>query len=199
METINNSTETIKIRIAKLEDAKDILKIYEFYINNTTASFEAVVPSVEEYQERMQSIMYNYPYLVCCIEGVIVGYAYANRYRTRSAYDWDVELAVYMEETYHNRGCASMLYKELFELLKMQGIRKLYACITSPNNKSEQFHRKQGFRKVAVFQKTGYKMGQWLDVVWMEKDIYACDGEPVPFKSIEELKIDTVHHLFEGL
>ena len=31
------------------------------------------------------------------------------------------------------------------------------------------FHEKMGYRTVGHFTKCGYKNGQWLDVVWMEK------------------------------
>ena len=37
------------IRMAKAEDAVEILKIYKDYIQNSTITFEYTVPSVEEF------------------------------------------------------------------------------------------------------------------------------------------------------
>ena len=55
---------TVIIRLARLEDAKDLLAIYRYYVEKTAITFEYEVPSLEEFQKRMRSIMAFYPYLV---------------------------------------------------------------------------------------------------------------------------------------
>ena len=47
----------ITIREAKLEDAERLVEIYSHYVLNTAVSFEYVVPTVAEFQERMKKIM----------------------------------------------------------------------------------------------------------------------------------------------
>ena len=49
--------ENITIRPARLEDASEILKIYEPYIKKTTITFEYEVPSLEEFRGRMTGII----------------------------------------------------------------------------------------------------------------------------------------------
>ena len=44
------------IRFANLNDAADILKIYEKFIKETVVTFEIEVPSIESFQNRMKSI-----------------------------------------------------------------------------------------------------------------------------------------------
>ena len=63
----------INIRKAKLEDAERLVEIYSHYVLNTAVSFEYVVPTVAEFQERMKKIMGKYPYLVAEKDGLIVG------------------------------------------------------------------------------------------------------------------------------
>ena len=63
----------INIRKAILEDAERLVEIYSHYVLNTAVSFEYVVPTVAEFQERMKKIIGKYPYLVAEKDGLIVG------------------------------------------------------------------------------------------------------------------------------
>ncbi len=55
--------KNITIRPARLEDASEILKIYEPYIKKTTITFEYEVPSLEEFRSRMTGIIGLIPIL----------------------------------------------------------------------------------------------------------------------------------------
>ena len=52
------------IRFAKSEDAKNLLNIYEQYID-TPITFEYVLPTIEEFAGRIGQIGAFYPYLIC--------------------------------------------------------------------------------------------------------------------------------------
>ena len=52
------------IREARREDASRLLEIYAYYIENTAITFEYTVPSLKEFQNRIQHIQAKYPYLV---------------------------------------------------------------------------------------------------------------------------------------
>ncbi|MBQ1272909.1 MAG: GNAT family N-acetyltransferase, partial [Clostridia bacterium] len=56
--------EVVRYRIATLNDAEAILNIYAPYVESTAVTFEAEVPSLEEFRGRMQIIQEQYPYLV---------------------------------------------------------------------------------------------------------------------------------------
>ena len=64
------------LRIAKPEDAEEILKIYAPYVEKTAITFEYEVPSVEEFRGRIENTLQHYPYLVAEDETGILGYAY---------------------------------------------------------------------------------------------------------------------------
>ena len=85
------------IRFAQLSDAPALLSIYAHYVENSVITFEYDVPSLEEFEGRMMKIQREYPYLVCEIDQNIVGYAYAHRHMERAAYQWNVELSVYLQ------------------------------------------------------------------------------------------------------
>ena len=52
------------LRIAKPEDAEEILKVYAPYVEKTAITFEYEVPSVEEFRGRIENTLQHYPYLV---------------------------------------------------------------------------------------------------------------------------------------
>ena len=159
----------IIVRPATIKDAEAILGIYTPYITDTYISFETEVPAIKEFSERIENIMKNYPYLVCEVDGKVVGYAYASKHRERAAYKYSADVSVYIAAAYKRRGIGKALYVKLFELLKEQGIYTVYAGITLPNNTSIGLHKSMGFNEVGVYHKVGFKHGRWHDVAWFEK------------------------------
>ena len=88
------------IRLATPADAKAILDIYAPYIENTSFTFETEVPSIEEFANRIQTYLLNWPWLLCEVDGKIAGYAYATRHRERTAYQWCTESSVYIHDDF---------------------------------------------------------------------------------------------------
>jgi len=166
----------IRIRNVRLEDVEALIEIYRPYVENTSVTFEYVVPSFEEFAERIQKITKRYPYLVAEVEGKIVGYAYASTFKDRAAYDWCVETSIYLSEEQRGKGIGKRLYQALEEELKNRNILNANACITYAEfedeyhtNASMHFHEKMGYTFVGRFHKCGYKFGKWYDMIWMEK------------------------------
>ena len=179
--------ENLIFRFATEGDAEEILGIYKPYIENTTITFEYEVPAVEEFRERIRETLEKYPYIVCTYDGKIIGYAYAHRIWSRAAYQWDVELSVYTDGNYAGNGIGKKLYKILIEILKLQNVVNVYALITYPNENSEKMHNYFGFKKIAVFEKSGYKFGKWISVTWFETANSEQSKNPKPLKKISEI------------
>jgi phosphinothricin acetyltransferase len=146
----------VSIRMAQPEDAQAILDIYAPYVTDTAITLVSTVPTVEDIRRKMLDIKKDYPYLVCSIDEVVVGFAYANKARPHDAYSWNAELSVYIAPGYQGRGIATALYTALFQILKAQGFCNLYAVITLPNEASVALHRHFGFQELAVHQADGY-------------------------------------------
>ena len=159
----------MSIREATVKDSPNILEIYTPYIINTAASFETEVPSVSAFALRVESISQTYPYLVCELDREMVGYAYASMHRARSAYRFDVDVSVYVKAGAQGNGVGTALYAQLFSLLSLQNYYTAYAGITLPNERSCHLHKKFGFSEIGIHHNTGYKLGKWHDVLWLEK------------------------------
>jgi phosphinothricin acetyltransferase len=159
----------ITTRAFSPKDTAAILAIYAPFILHSNITFDTDMPSYEEFEKKLLRIAASYPFLVALENETVVAYAYANAYRERKAYQWSVETSVYVQEDCKSRGIATSLYHALFQELLRLHYTKAYAIITMPNLASEKFHTKMGFKKIAVFEEAGFKMGEWHDVLWMEK------------------------------
>lgn len=174
--------EQISIRAAKIEDAAALVNIYGSYVTDTAITYEYVIPSVEEFAKRMETILQKYPYLVAEKDGEIVGYAYADAFHERAAYGWSVETSIYLAPNRKRMGIGKCLYDELERILKLQKIIKLIACIAYPEQNDEyltqdsvRFHEHLGYQMAGILKNSGYKFHRWYHTVWMDKWI----GEPV--------------------
>lgn len=176
----------MKLRFAVPEDAKALLRIYAQYID-TNITFEYVLPSEEEFVERICSFLQVYPYLVCEENGRIVGYAYAHRLQERAAYQWNAELSIYIDRDARSHGLGRRMYTALMALLRLQGVKTAYAIITQPNERSERLHEAMGFARIGVMHSTGYKNGEWHDVAYFEKALAPYENDPRPVVPISEI------------
>ena len=173
------------IEKATIDDAEELLAIYAPYVRDTAVSFEYVVPSVEEFVDRILQISAKYPYIKAVEDGKIIGYAYANTFKGRKAYDWSVETTVYVRRDVKRNGIGRRLYECLEQSLRKMGVLNMNACIASAKvddafltNDSMYFHSRMGFTEVGRFHNSGYKFGRWYDMIWMEKMIGPHDAHP---------------------
>jgi L-amino acid N-acyltransferase YncA len=187
------------LRLATPKDAMGILEIYSPYILNTSFTFETEVPSVEEFGERIKTYLTNWPWLVCEIGGKIAGYAYATKYRERTAYQWSVESSIYIHDDFQKKGIGKALYTSLFEILKKQGFNNVYAVINLPNEKSVTFHESCGFTYFATYEKVGYKSGKWKNVGWWRLIVNDFGDEPAVPVKFTELEKEFLPGLFKNL
>lgn len=189
--------EKTTIRIAKPEDAEELLKIYAPYVKHTAITFEYEVPSVEAFRSRIERILKKYPYLVAERNGRLMGYAYAGTFNERAASDRSVETAIYIREDARKDGVGRMLYEALEKILCQQQILNLNACIAYVETEdpyltknSVQFHEHMGYHFVGRFHKCGYKFGRWYDLVWMEKHIGEHTSNPKDVRWFKEVISD---------
>ena len=118
----------------------------------------------------------GYPYLVAVRDGEVLGYAYASAYRPRRAYRFTVEDSVYVRDGLVGGGIGSALLAALIARCEAGPWRQMIAVIgNSGNAASIALHRRFGFSDVGVLRSVGFKHGQWVDTVLMQRSLGAGD------------------------
>jgi L-amino acid N-acyltransferase YncA len=157
--------EPAVIRPALDSDAGTIAAIYNHYVRETIVTFEAAPVSAMDMTARLAETRASaLPWLVAEIDGRVVGYAYASRWKGRCAYRHSAESTVYLDPAHVGLGHGRRLYARLFEQLWRAGMHVVIGGIALPNEASVALHERMGMRKVAHFSEVGYKFGQWIDV-----------------------------------
>ena len=185
----------IEYRLATAEDASAIAAIYAPYVRDTIISFETEAPDATEFAARIARIGRQYPWLVASVDGRIIGYAYACENRSRLAYRWSVDAAVYLDASAQRKGIGSALYRRLFALLRAQGYVNAFAGISLPNAASVALHEAMGFTLIGIYRNVGYKLGAWRDVGWWQ--LALCDPpqpaiEPLATAELEDAVVEAV-------
>lgn len=161
------------IRAAENRDAAVIAEIYSYYIANTTITFEEQAVTAIDIQQRIaQTRSEQLPYLVAVDESdLVLGYAYASKWKGRCAYRYTAEVTVYLGSGATGKGLATQLYRQLFAELKQASYHVAIAGISLPNQASIALHEKFKMRKVAHFSEVGFKFGNWVDVGYWQCEL----------------------------
>lgn len=171
---------SVTIRVATEDDAGEIAAIYAPVVRETIISFETEPPSPEEMRQRIVNTLGHFPWLVYERDGRVAGYAYAATHRSRSAYQWCVDVSAYVHVDERRSGIGRALYISLNSLLALQGYYNAYAGIALPNPASVSLHESIGFRPIGIYRETGYKLGAWHDVGWWQLALREREANPSP-------------------
>ncbi|XHE13686.1 GNAT family N-acetyltransferase [Agrobacterium deltaense] len=175
-----STVSSLLIRPCEEADIPAITEIYRDAVLHGRASFEIDPPGVDTMLERRRLLVEgNYPYLVAEMDGKVAGYAYAGAYRARPAYGAAVEDSVYVCPAAKGMGIGRKLLNALIEDATSRGFRQMIAVIgDSANAASIGVHRAAGFEHVGTFRSIGWKHGQWLDTVLMQRALGVGDTTP---------------------
>jgi len=167
------------IRPVRAQDAEAVCRVYNHYVLHTIVSFEEEAVAPEEMARRIAGVAAaGLPWLVLEDEARLIGYAYATPWKARWGYRYAVESSVYLEASAGGKGHGSRLYAELLAELRSRPLRTVIGGIALPNEASVGLHEKLGFRKVAHFERVGWKCGRWVDVGYWQLALW--EGERPP-------------------
>jgi phosphinothricin acetyltransferase len=173
----------MNIRTATPADAAAVSAIYDPVVRDTPISFETEPPGEAEMHSRIEKTLASLPWLVAeDATGAVCGYAYASKHRERAAYQWSVDVTVYVREDQRGQGVGRALYGRLLPLLAELGYCQAFAGIALPNAGSVGLHEAMGFEAIGVYRGVGFKHGAWRDVGWWQKPLRAQGTLPEQLK-----------------
>lgn len=193
-------SKELNIRLATINDAPALWDIYVPYVHTMAVTFEIVAPTKEEYALRVANVLKRYPFLVAERGGEVIGFAYASAFRPRKGYLHAIETSIYMSMNHRGSGAGKRLYETLGQLLLLQNVYNMNACIAHADPEDEYvpatsraFHERCGFTLVGKFDKCARKFNNWYDMIWMQKllvEEHPDNPEPfVPFPEVDQAKV----------
>lgn len=164
-------TPTMTVRDATPGDISAVTAIYAHHVLNGVGTFEEVPPDAGEIARRHAAVTdAGYPYLVAEDADGVAGFAYAARYRARSAYRFTAEDSIYVAPDRARRGVGKALLAELVDRCTALGCRQMIAVVGGGENSgSIALHKALGFAETGRLHNAGYKFGQWTDTVLMQR------------------------------
>jgi L-amino acid N-acyltransferase YncA len=156
------------IRLASQNDLIAINEIYNYYVFNSTCTYQESAEPMEGRREWFSRHGVGHPVTVMEIGGRVVGWGSLSPYHARSAYRNTIENSVYVRHEFHRRGIGGLILADLIERARGIGHHAIIAGIDAEQAASVALHRKFGFQKVGRLKQVGFKFDRWLDVIYME-------------------------------
>jgi phosphinothricin acetyltransferase len=164
-------SDEVLIRGSRESDLAAITAIYRHHVLHGVASFEETPPEPEELARRRAEILtLGLPYLVAERSQRVLGYCYASRYRSRSAYRFTVEDSIYIDPASIGRGIGRALLSALIERCSELRYRQMVAVIGGNDQwPSIRLHEALGFTRTGLLPAVGFKFGGWVDTILMQR------------------------------
>ncbi len=158
------------VRAASSADMAAVTAIYAQFVENTTTTFELIAPGEATMRHRFQTVTEcGMPYLVAELDGYIVGYCYAGRFRPREGYRFTVEDSIYVRADCRGYGVGKALLTEVISRCQAKGCHSMVACICGSNVPSTSLHASLGFVPIGTLPDAGKKFGRWLSLSIMQR------------------------------
>jgi phosphinothricin acetyltransferase len=175
------------IRLAEETDLEQFAEIVNHYIETTAINFHDRPQSEEDWEATWQVLHERYPFIVAEKDGVIGGIAYASPWKLRGSYDWTCEVTVYVRAGHERQGLGMALSRRVLDILEKQGYRSIVAVIALPNDASVELHKSLGYEHAGTLKNLGFKLGEWRDVTFWQRNNGDPAEPPDPIKSVSEV------------
>jgi len=161
----------MSMEIAEMEKKHlgEALKVYQWYVTNSTATFQITDATLAEMEGLLFFDNPRYRSYAVLVDGVFAGYGIITRYKTREAYDATAEITIYLADGVTGKGYGRTVVARLEDFARSQGIHVLVAIISGENTASCKLFDRSGYAKCAHHHEVGNKFGRWIDVVCYEK------------------------------
>lgn len=161
-------TEPLKIRPAKIDDAKEIARIYNQGVQDRVATFENAYVTPEERYLWLVARPEKYPVLVAEVKHTLMGWASLAPYSPRACYNGVAELSIYIDRSLRGHGVGLELMKGMQNAARDKGYYKLVGRVIADNEPGRKLCEVTGWREVGVHEKHGKLNNAWHDLVLVE-------------------------------
>jgi L-amino acid N-acyltransferase YncA len=152
-------------------DLNIVKDIYDWYVQNSTATFHTEPISIDELRQFMFVDHPLYKSYLILADEVVAGYCYLTFFKKRQAYERTAEVTIYLKTDYCGKGIGIKALQHLEAAAKGTAIKNLIAIISGDNAGSIRLFTKAGYEQCSRYKNVGEKFGQILDVVSFQKEL----------------------------
>lgn len=164
-----HETAAFEIVDMRREWLADAARVYQWYIDRSTATFQIGPTS----QAEMESLLFfdsdRYRSFAALERGTFVGYGIVTQFKKREAYDTTAEVTVYLDQRATGKGYGKLMVARLEAFARERGIHSLIAIVSAENGPSCSLFLGLGYAECARYREVGRKFDRWLDVACFEK------------------------------
>ena len=158
----------IQIDIATKQDLNRIVEIYNWAIENTSATFDTDRKTIQSQLGWFESHDEKHPVIVARENGRVLAWGSISPWSDRCAYSGTGEISFYVDPDFHRKGIGSNILKRLIEIGKEKNFRTLVSRIAGKSEASVHLHKKLGFANIGTMKNVGKKFGEIIDVHLMQ-------------------------------
>lgn len=162
------------IRDARAADLPAVREIYNYYVANSTVTFDEDTMTLKEWKSKFAYLAkLGMPFIVAeSSSGQLLGYALVAPWKQKRAYRFTVENSIYLGPAASGKGLGRALLGELIDRSKAAGLKEMIAVIADQGAEgSIALHEKFGFVEIGRMGRVGFKFDRWLGTVLMQKTI----------------------------
>ena len=158
------------LRPATLDDLAKINAIYNHYVLNSTATYQTVPETGEARQVWFRDRdPIRHPVMIVELEGHPVAWGSLSPFGKREAFARTVENSIYIHPDFQRRGLGSQLLQNQIQQATAAGHHAIVAAISGDQPGSLALHAVHGFTETGRLREVGWKFGQWLDLVYLQR------------------------------
>ena len=160
---------SLTVRLATVDDAAAICRIYNQGIEDRVATLETELRSPEERRTWLTSRSPRHPVIVADAGGDLAGWGSLNVYNARDAYRFVADFSIYVDRGWRGKGVGDLILAKLVDLAREHGYHKMVLSAFPTNAGGMALYSKHGFRTVGIYKEQGMLDGKWVDTIVMEK------------------------------
>jgi L-amino acid N-acyltransferase YncA len=158
----------LNIRSARVDDAREIARIYNQGVQDRAATFENAYVTPEERYLWLVARPERYPVLVAEVKHTLMGWSSLTPYSPRHCYDGIAELSIYIDRSLRGHGVGPELMKAMQGVAREKGYYKLVGRVMADNQPARRLCQLMGWKEVGVHEKHGKLGNEWHDLVLVE-------------------------------
>jgi phosphinothricin acetyltransferase len=162
------------LRPAEPVDLPHIREIYNYYVANSTVTFDEDPMTLAEWRDKFAYLSrLKMPFIVAeSPAGQILGYALVSPWRQKAAFRFTVENSIYLGAASTGKGLGRVLLGDLIMRAKAAGLKEIIAVVADQGaDASVKLHREFGFEEIGRMGKVGYKFERWLGTILLQKSL----------------------------